>query len=187
MKKLVNNSKVVIIILVSMIIGTLNGYSINNYPTDSIVGPKLVKQIDEMDDKTYLFASYKFVVANEEKTIGFIVQPNISDDYNLQDMIGTIVGLGSCNENDELIILFDNGEKVKLHSWKKFNCKGAVYFSIDDDTYNLLKNHKLMKIKITNGRTFQSFTKEVPSKYQTYFIQLIKELETKNISKVIKS
>ena len=39
-------------------------------------------------------------------------------------------------KNDEIIILFENGEKITKKSWKKFNCKGEAYFNMNEKEIN---------------------------------------------------
>jgi hypothetical protein len=136
---------------------------------------------DEMTDEIYYTVSEGLVCANEESTIGFRIDANITIKNSsrvIKNIIVKLVGLERCNEKNTLIILFDNGEKITLTSWNKFNCKGTAYFSLDSKTIEALKYNEISKIRITNGRSFKSYTNEL--KYKSYFIELFEALNKIN-------
>ena len=132
----------------------------------------LIKSTDEMSDKTYIYTNRDFVVSNETKTKGFRVGTYIKNDMTFSMIIITMVGIGSCNEKDEMIILFENGEKITKKSWKDFNCKGEAYFSLTNEEIELLSTKEISKIRMTNGRSYESYTGDVSDKDKRYFIQL---------------
>lgn len=141
---------------------------------------------DQMSGKTYIYPSRNFVVANENSTTGFKVDVFFKDDGTISS-IGTImVGLGGCNENDEIIILFENGEKITKKSWNKFNCDGDSYFKVTESELNMLRKYPLSKIRLTNGRTYQSYTGDVKEKDKRYFIQLMYAIDNKLVKEVTK-
>jgi hypothetical protein len=146
--------------------------------TDSI---HVVKHTDAMSGTIYTFASRDFVCSNETKTIGFKVTPILNNDLNFEWVFVTMIGIGGCNEKDEIIILFENGEKIIKKSAHKFNCKGAAYFNMSDSDIRLLKTQPMSKIRMTNGRTYESFTGDVSDKNKRYFIQLFNAIENKII------
>jgi len=150
----------------------ISGYS----QSDSV---KIFKVIDEMDDNFYYMPNRKMVVSNKEMTKGFSLDAYLEKNWTMRMITAKLIGIGRCNEKDELILLFENGEKIKSVSWKKFNCEGKAYFNVSDKDKGLLKTQKLVKARITNGRTFESLTQEVELKDKTYFIDLYKELELK--------
>lgn len=140
----------------------------------------VVKETDVMTSKSYYYPSRVLVVSDESGKTGFKIDCYIKDDGGrLSDLLVTMVNIGSCNENDELIILFENGEKITKTSWKKFNCKGEAYFTLDSNDIELLKSNKISKIRMTNGYSFQSFTGDVKSKDKRFFIQLLYGIENK--------
>jgi len=143
----------------------------------------LIEWKDEMNKKTYLRTSRKFVVENEKSTKGFIVDAFTSRDFTLHSILIQMVNIGVCNENDEMIILFENGEVITKKSWKEFNCKGDAYFSINDSDMELLRTQPLSKIRITNGVSSESFTGTVEVKDKRYFIQLLYSLDNKLTTK----
>lgn len=144
--------------------------------TDSIY---IIKSVNEMTDKVYYFANKDFVVANETRKKGFKVSTILKDEMEFDVIYITMVGIGSCNEKDELIILFENGQKMKSTSWKSFNCEGTTYFSPTDEDLILLRTQPLSKMRIMNGRSFDSYTGEVEKKDKRYFIQLFNALDNK--------
>ena len=137
----------------------------------------ILSEKDDMTDKVYYQASEGLICANTEMSKGFRIDPKISEEKGLltiKNLIITMAGLESCNEENTLIILFDNEEKITINSWNKFNCKGLAYFSISNSNIEILKSNKVSKIRVTNGKSFKSFTKEI--EYKTYFIDLFKAL-----------
>jgi hypothetical protein len=139
----------------------------------------VVKEVDEMSGKTYVYGNRGFICANDEGKIGFHVSTYIKSDLSFSMITVTMVGIGSCNENDEIIILFDNGEKIVKKSWKKFNCDGEAYFDMNKKDLQLLRTQTLSKIRITNGRSYDSYTGDVKQKDKRYFIQLLYALDNK--------
>jgi len=139
----------------------------------------VIKSSDAMSGKTYIYGSKNFVVANETKDKGFIVDTYIDDNLSLRMITVVMVGIGTCNENDEIIILFENGEKIVKKSWKTFNCDGEAYFNITESEMKLLRTLPMDKVRMTNGRSFDSYTGDVSAKDKRYFIQLFYALDNK--------
>jgi hypothetical protein len=137
----------------------------------------LIKSTDDMSDKTYIYSNRDFVVSNETKTKGFRVGTYIKNNMTFQMLTVNMVGIGSCNEKDEIIILFEDGEKITKKSWKEFNCKGEAYFNLNDDDINLLRTKEISKIRMTNGRTYDSYTGDLLEKDKRYFIQLFYSID----------
>jgi len=141
----------------------------------------VIKSSDAMSGKTHVYGSKNFIVANDTKEKGFIVDTYINDNLSLHMITVVMVGIGSCNENDEIIILFENGEKIVKKSWKSFNCDGEAYFNINELEMKLLRTLPMSKIRMTNGRSFDSYTGDVIAKDKRYFIQLLYALDNKLI------
>jgi len=131
----------------------------------------IYRETDQMSGKSYLFTTRDFVVANETSKLGFIVSPIIRDDLSVVVSV-LMVGLGACNENDEIIVLFENGAKLVKKSWKPFNCSGEAYFTFTERESDLLRTYPMHKIRMTNGRTYKSYTGEVHPRDRRYFIQV---------------
>ena len=141
----------------------------------------VIKDYDEMSNKTYIYPNRGVVVSNEEKSVGFKISAFISEGLVLEMLTVKIVGIGSCHENDEIIILFEDGQKITKKSWNKFNCKGDSYFNISDKEVSLLATKKITKIRISNGYSFESYTGDIQEKDKSYFIKILSDLETKTI------
>jgi hypothetical protein len=141
----------------------------------------VIKSSDAMSGKTHVYGSKNFIVANDTKEKGFIVDTYINDNLSLHMITVVMVGIGSCNENDEIIILFENGEKIVKKSWNSFNCDGEAYFNINESEIKLLRTLPMAKIRMTNGRSFDSYTGDVIAKDKRYFIQLLYALDNKLI------
>lgn len=150
--------------------------TINFAQKDSVY---VVKEVDAMSEETFIYPNRRFSVANKEKSIGFVVDAYIDESLNFKMITTTMAGIGNCNENDVIIILFDSGDKITTKSWKKFNCDGDAYFNVNEQDLEMLRTQTIDKIRITNGRTFESYTGDVATKDKRYFIQLIYALDNK--------
>lgn len=138
----------------------------------------IFKYEDDMDDKVYYFPNYKLVVADDRKGIG--ITAFLSDDgKEIQNLKVKAIGLSDCCENDELIFLFENGEKFIAKSFSEFNCKGESYY--DFSKKELFATSKLIKVRYTNGRDMTSYTKEVDPIYQEYFIKVLGAIKNGDI------
>lgn len=139
----------------------------------------VIKESDAMSGETYVYGNRSFIVANDESTKGFKVDTYIKSDLSFGMITVKMVNIGNCNENDEIIILFENGEKITKKSWKKFNCDGEAYFNLSESDIQVLRTQPISKIRMTNGRTYDSYTGDVKSKDKRYFIQLFYALDNK--------
>ena len=95
----------------------------------------------------------------------------MSDGKKITSLMCELVGFSKCVEGEELIILFENGEKFTLKSFASFNCDGNAYFSIPMKSYQTFRTIPVKKIKITHGRSYESIT-NTPSDPK-YFIKVI--------------
>ena len=139
------------------------------------------KVVDDMTDEVNYYATLNLIVSNDEKTKGITLHPSIRKKGNnlvAYDLICSIVGLGNCNEKNKLIIMFEDESKINITSWNKFNCKGKAYFELNQSQVIELSTKKIIKIRLTNGQSYESITAE-PS-MQDYFITFYKELELTN-------
>ena len=90
--------------------------------------------IDKMTDREYFLSTKNFVGANSQKTQGFVITNSFKGVDGKLEQNGIIlknIGIGNCDENDELIFLFDDESKITITSWNKFNCEGKVYFNLN--------------------------------------------------------
>lgn len=134
---------------------------------------RIIRHQDEMTDDVFYYSSEGIVIKSEDGASGFRVSLGVKEkNGNLQEdgLNVKVVGVGSCFENNKLIVLFENGEKSTMLSWNKFNCEGKAYFEINDKTEELFKTQKVTKIRFENGRSYESLTGEVDK--PEYFITL---------------
>lgn len=165
-------------VIISLILALIT--TINYAQKDSIYVAKLT---DDMEDKTYYFPSRKMICASDDKKTGFTLSAFLTykgDEINVNELKVKSVNIGSCNEKDELIILFEDDTKIKVISWNDFNCKGDSWFALSKSDKEKLSTIKMKKIKFQNGRTFESFTKEL-TEDNDYFIQLFNATKNKII------
>ncbi len=168
-----------IILILTMLISLISF----SQTTDSIY---VMKETDSMNDKTYFYPNKAFVIKNETGKIGFRVSVHIDGDLSFSMITVTMVGIGSCNENDEIIILLENGTKITKKSWAEFNCDGKAYFNLDESEITLIKTSPISKIRLTNGRTYESYTGDIKPSDKRWFIQLFYCLDNKIITELKK-
>jgi hypothetical protein len=127
-----------------------------------------------MTDKEFYFSQRKLICANPEKTKGFTVLPNFKAENGGMKNNGFMcknVNIGSCDENDSLIILFDDDTKITLTAWNKFNCEGNAYFDFSDSQLTDLSTKKVNTIRFTNGRSYESLTITLKQDERDYFVR----------------
>jgi hypothetical protein len=130
--------------------------------------------IDKMTDQEYYFAQKKLICANADKTKGFTITPNFKAKGGAYENNGFMcknVNIGNCDENDSLIILFEDDTKITIASWNKFNCEGNAYFSLTDVEINELSVKKVKSIRFSNGRSYETLTVALKEDQKNYFIR----------------
>lgn len=116
---------------------------------------------DKMTDVEYYLSSKKLIGANVEKTRGFTITPNFKSVDGKIEPNGLMLfnaNIGSCQEKDQLIILFDDASKITLTSWNKFNCDGNAYYNLTDEEMTSLKTKLITTIRFINGYKYETFT-----------------------------
>ena len=142
---------------------------------------KIYKYIDEMTEETSYLASHNAVIKNYEKGRGFSIRPYIDDSAVITGITITHIGFG-CSEKDQLIILLENGQKIKLTSWNDFNCKGDSYFRVNQANLYKLKSSPLKKAMFRNGENYKSLTQDFEQIDKDYFIRVISIVERRAFS-----
>lgn len=136
----------------------------------------IAEQKDEMTDKVYYYPSRQIICQNPEvKSQGFAVSffmDKTKKGVQLAELKIKVIGVGSCHEKDEVIFLLEDETKIKGIMWNDFNCDGKVWCKISDADKTILSTKKVNKIRIQNGRTFESYTHVVTEDDRDYFIQL---------------
>ena len=129
---------------------------------------------DKMTDKEYYFAQRKLICANPEKTKGFTITPNFKAENGSMKNAGFMcknVNIGSCDENDSLIILFEDDTKITLTAWNKFNCEGNAYFDFSESQLKDLSTKKVNTIRFSNGRSYETLTITLKEDQIDYFVR----------------
>lgn len=144
---------------------------------------KIEKEIDDMTEEVSYYVSHLFVVANDDNTQGITIKAMLKEDKTAGKIYsdGWIVmsyNLGGCNENNELIFLFEDGSKFSIKSWSKFRCKNYSFFSLTLEEEAMISSKKISKVRFTNGYTFDSYTGAPVN--GNFFIQVYDALEEIN-------
>jgi hypothetical protein len=164
------------IILISSLILSFNAYTQTKTKKD-VDSVYIVKSVDDMTDKTYYFPTFKIPLINKTENQGlgisaFIDEKEYDNSIYIKDLDVKSINVGGCVEKSEIIFLFEDGSKINLISWNKFNCDGNSWFEIPESDAEVLATKELRKVKFINGRSYDSFTLEVPANRRRYFIQL---------------
>jgi hypothetical protein len=128
---------------------------------------------DVMTGKEYYVASMRLICRKDER-IGFGIQPTFKNVRGKPSYTGLSVisaGIGTCVQNSELIFLFEDGTKVSTKSWNDFNCKGDSYFDLNSSLLNKIAK-PLKAIRFMDGRSYESYTHEVPVEDKNYFVDV---------------
>jgi len=134
------------------------------------------KKCDDMTGKCIYYPSERIITHNSSNTEGVFLQVLITEKSNrldIEHIICTNVNIGNCNENDNLILMFEDSTKINLRSWNEFNCEGKSYFSINGSNADKLASKKVIKLYFQNGRSYDSFTSPIDADQQNYFVDLM--------------
>lgn len=164
------------IILISSLILSFKAYTQTKTKKD-VDSVYILKSVDDMTDKTYYFPTFKIPLINKTENQGlgisaFIDEKEYDNSIYIKDLDVKSINVGGCVEKSEIIFLFEDGSKINLISWNKFNCDGNSWFEIPESDSQILSTKELRKVKFINGRSYDSFTLEVPANRRRYFIQL---------------
>jgi len=143
---------------------------------------RIVKLVDEMTDKSYFNPTANIPIISEDNQKGFGLSLNLKEVNGeiVQDGLSVMmINIGSCVENVELIIMFADSTKMSLTSWNKFNCEGDAWYNLTDKQFKKLSETKIIKLKVINGRTYDSLSGDVPENADEYFINLNKRMKAK--------
>ena len=131
--------------------------------------------IDKMTDREYFLSTKNFVGANTQKTQGFVITPSFKSVDGKMVQNGFIlknIGIGNCDEKDNLIFLFEDNTKLEISMWNKFNCEGKAYFNLSESDLDLLKSKNISAIRFNNGYTYNSLTYNMKKEEQGFFINV---------------
>ncbi len=133
------------------------------------------KECDDMTDRCIYYPSSNIIIANSGKDKGFTIDARIVEENGSIKLSGILiksVNIGSCNENDKLILMLSDSTKMTLTSWNKFNCEGNSWYNLKPLDSERLGTHKVIKAYFQNGRSYDSYTGEIPAEDQDYFVKI---------------
>ena len=134
----------------------------------------------DLSGDCYYYTKENIIVTNSQKTKGFTFSPAIRMNENKLECYGifvNMINMGRCNEDNEMIILLADSSTIMLKSSYKFNCKSNTFFYLTAYEMRELRLQKILKVQLTNGYTFDSFQKSVPTNKQDYFFRFFKEID----------
>ena len=137
---------------------------------------------NDMTDKTYYLSYPKLKAANSLKS--FQISPSITNNTFLSMIVHFEDGFNKCNEKNKIIFLFEDGSKISLNSWNKFNCKGVAYFDFTNKIASKFRDFKVTKIHLENGDSYESVSIDITDQWQEYFIKMTKVSDEKSWTKV---
>ncbi len=152
-----------------------------NKTTSSTNPVKLTYEKDEFTGEEYLLALTGLLVSDDGKK-GFVLRPSFGKEngkWKYRWIFG-VSTIGNCFENDKVYIIFEDGSKFDMTSWRDFNCEGDLTFDLfgkfRDDLSKPMKG-----IKFVNGRDYSSFHKMFTNiNDKNYFINAFKALDAYN-------
>ena len=139
------------------------------------------KIVDEMTDKIEYYSSHVLLSSNEDNTQGFTIEVVLEtegDKLYSHGWIVKIYNLGDCNEDNEIIILFEDGSSVTVQSFNQFKCQNVSYFQPTMTQEAMISTKKIKKVRFTNGYTYDRYTG--PAVNPNFFIDLYDAIETFN-------
>tara|TARA_B100000459_G_C8516413_1_gene174227 strand:- start:8 stop:652 length:645 start_codon:yes stop_codon:yes gene_type:complete len=143
------------------------------------------RHVDDMTDKVTLYGSKRLVIRDpEDSKMAFAVYYSFkgtgANDVKISGINVKIVGM-TCVENVALLFLFDDGSKLQIKSWNKFNCKGNAWYTVSLKQLNILATKKIKKIRVQDGKSYKTITKELDAPDKSYFINMAKALKDKKV------
>jgi len=143
----------------------------------------IIREHDIMENKDYFYMKRSLLISDDGK-IGFNIRIILKEDNKNIKYNGIAIlasGIGACHEKDVLIILFDDGTTEKLNMWNDFNCSGNIYMDINGEYLDKL-NKKIKSIRLSNGRTYDEYTRDINKKDdKNFFIDVISAINKQEI------
>ena len=177
--------KKIILFAVALIVSFTTTAQVTKVSNPTSVNPiEFIYEKDEFTDKEYLFVKKNLLVTNDGKK-GFSLYPSFEkkDGIWVYDGIYGVSTVGNCFENDKIFILFEDGTKIEMTSWRDFNCDGDLGFDISASMREKLSK-PIKGIKFQNGRDYSSFEKMFTlANDKNYFVNVFSALDDYNKTK----
>ena len=177
--------KKLILIALALIVSFTTIAQVTKVSSPTSVNPtEFIYEKDEFTDKETLTVKKGLVISNDGKK-GLVLYPVFKKVDGIWTYNGFAGGsnVGTCFENDKIYILFEDGTKMDLTSWRKFNCKGDIGF----DLYGTMReklSQPIKGIKFQNGQDYSSFEKMlVEQNDKNYFVNVFNALDEYNKTK----
>jgi hypothetical protein len=135
---------------------------------------RVFKQVDLIEGKTFYYFS-KTLYASDDDIKGFLIICDLESTENGFKYDGIRIKaakLGPCQENSYINILFDDSTRTKMTMWNDFNCENEIYMDLNRVNLSEL-NKPIMAIRFTNGRSFESYTKNLKGVSKYFFMDCI--------------
>jgi hypothetical protein len=123
-----------------------------------------------------LYVSNNLVLTSHNRTKALQICPIVNKDSTFSVLFVIAHNVGSCCQNDQITILFTNGDFLTATSFKGLNCEGKSFFSFSKDDWDKLRTIPILAINLINGHSFEYFTQKTTKMQSEYFIQLYESL-----------
>lgn len=92
--------------------------------------------------------------------LGFAIEKKTKSKTEKAIILSIISDKSKCYYGNELLLLFNNGERLSLKQTTKSICDTAavIGYDIQDDALNISKNNILKKIRVTNSNGHTDYT-----------------------------
>lgn len=149
---------------------------------------KLTEDCTDLSGECYIYSNTSLVIANSAKSKGFKIMPDIERTSDstlaLNGLLVTLVNIGTCCENNELIFLFADSTKMTLVSWNDWNCEGNAWYDLNADQVNQLNTKQIIKAQIKNGYSFDTFSNTLVGEDRKYFMKVHTEVKANRVTLV---
>ena len=170
------------------------GFASFSQTDENTLESKLIcKNIDEFTDKVTL-SNIELALAYEDggdmSSEGLLAMLFLSEGKNGTIEPSTlyikVLGINGCvDTGSTLDVIFENGEKIRLTNWKKFDCDGKNYFKLSKKNIDLFKTSKVKAVKYTNSRNYDTMViKENIGEMNSYLMDILLEIDKVNNKEV---
>ena len=141
----------------------------------------IYKIVDEFTDEYFYMFSKKLVLIDEEKNQGFNMNFGMDIEKTIANGLNAVIVGLECLEDVEVNFLFEDASKFAIKSWNDFNCDGNAWFNLSLEEIDMLGNKSLSKIRVRNGRNFESMTFTLDGEDKQYFRKAYNSIVNKDI------
>lgn len=156
----------------------------------------ICKEVDEFTDEKSITGTENIVIyedngdmSSEGMLISQFIKEGKKAAIDLSVLYVKVIGIKGCVDvGSTLDIMFEDGEKTRLTSWKKFNCDGVNYFTLSKKHIGLFKSSKVKALKFTNKRNYDTMVvKANIGKAGSYMMEMLTEVDKINNGELVPS